>query len=74
MKTLGILALSLTAALALSAQLQSQIPAAPKTPLQVLQEMKVKNGQLLEKQAATLTRLDELQKQAAQLRFVAARS
>jgi hypothetical protein len=57
------------------AQLHSQAPAAAaKTPLELLQTMKAQNQALLEKQTATLVKLDELQKEAAQIRFMAKRS
>ena len=58
-----------------TAQLHSQAPAAAvKTPLELLQTMKAQNQTLLEKQTATLVKLDELQKEAAQIRFMAKRS
>jgi hypothetical protein len=59
-----------------AAQLHSQAPAAAaaKTPLELLQTMKAQNQALLEKQTATMVKLDELQKDAAQIRFMAKRS
>ena len=66
--------LLIVAAFTFGARVHSQNAAAPKTPLQQLQEMRAKNQLLLEKQTATLVRLDELHKQAAQLRFFTKRS
>ncbi|HEX8311013.1 MAG TPA: hypothetical protein VF614_06840 [Chthoniobacteraceae bacterium] len=57
-----------------SATLQSQTPGAPKSSLQSLQEMKARNQQMLEKQAKTLLQLDELQKEAQQIKALGARS
>ncbi len=63
------------AAFFVTAQLHSQAPAAAaKTPLELLQTMKAQNQTLLEKQTATMVKLDELQKDAAQIRFMAKRS
>ena len=62
------------AGLSFGATVHSQNAVAPKTPMQQLQEMRTKNQLLLEKQTATLVRLDELHKQAAQLRFFTKRS
>lgn len=74
MKTPILFSLTIAAAFTLTASLHSQSAAAPKTQLQQLQEMRAKNQQQLEKQTATLVKLDELQKQAAQLRFFTKRS
>ena len=58
-----------------TAQLHSQAPAAAaKTPLELLQTMKTQNQTLLEKQTATMVKLDELHKEASQIRFMAKRS
>ena len=59
---------------AITAQLHSQAPAAPKTPLEQLRMVRTQNQQLLEKQTATIVKLDELQKEAAQIRFMSKRS
>ncbi len=74
MKTLPLSLAVIFLACALTAGVQSQTSAAPKTPLQHLQAMKVENQKLLEKQAATLLRLDEVQKEATQVRFLTKRS
>jgi hypothetical protein len=73
MKTLTI---SLVAActLALTAHLHSQAPGAPKSPLQQLQDVKKKNQELLEKQGAALQKLEAIQKEAEQVKFLAKRT
>lgn len=68
MKTSLTLALSATALFVLASDLHSQAPAAPKSPLEILQTMKAKNQELLEKQAQTLQKLDELEKESVQLK------
>ena len=68
MKTFFSLTLSATALFALALKLHSQAPAAPKTPLQIIEAMKAKNAELLEKQAATLLQLDDLEKASGQLK------
>mgnify|MGYP001137379467 CR=1 FL=1 len=60
--------------LASSARLYSEAPEAPKTPLQMLQELKASNEALLQKQQQTLKRLEELKTQADQLRIFTKRS
>ncbi|MES2570884.1 MAG: hypothetical protein V4710_12630 [Verrucomicrobiota bacterium] len=56
-------------------RLYSQLaPVTVKTPLQQIQALKVQNQQLLEKQAATLTKLIEMEKEASQLKFLTKRS
>ncbi len=57
----------------LSIPLHSQSPAA-KGPLETIQAMKAQNAALLEKQAATLLKLDEIAKEAEQLKFFGKRS
>ena len=73
MKSFPIYLVAAMAAFSLTAALHSQSPAAPKTPLQHAQAIKLQNQQMLEKQAATLVKLDELQKEAAQIRFLTKR-
>jgi hypothetical protein len=51
----------------------SQTAPAPKTPLELLHAMKAKNQATLDKQAALLLKLDELQKEAAQVKFLSKR-
>jgi hypothetical protein len=73
MKAFLLFIVTAFAGLALTAELQSQAPAAPKTPLEQLRVLKAQNQQLLEKQTVTIVKLDELQKEAAQIRFMSKR-
>jgi serine protease inhibitor ecotin len=66
--------LTAAAVLALTANLHSQAPGAEKTPLQQAQALKAKNLELIEKQTQTLLKLDEIEKQAEQLKFFGKRS
>ena len=74
MKTLLPLALSVAALLTLGLNLHSQAPAAAKSPLEILQAMKVKNQELLQKQTQTLIQLEVLEKEAEQIKILAKRS
>ncbi len=74
MKALHIYLVAAMTAFSLTMRLHSQAPATPKTPLQQLQALKGQNDQVLQKQASTLVKLDDLQKEAAQIKFLAARS
>ncbi len=74
MKTLTLSVLAAGFTFALTAHLHSQAPAVAKSPLQQLQEMQVKNKELIEKQTATLQKLDALQKDAEQVKFLAKRT
>ena len=74
MKTLLSLALSVAALLALAADLHAQAPGAPKSPMQVLQAMKAKNQAIIEKQTQTLQKLDEIEKEAEQIKVLAKRT
>jgi len=74
MKTLLSLTLSAVALFAFALDLHSQAPVAPATPLQILQAMKAKNQQLIEKQTQTLQKLDELEKEADQIKTLAKRT
>lgn len=76
MKTFLSLTLSVAALLALAANLHSQAPApaAPPSPLQTLQAMKAKNQELIEKQTQTLQKLDEIEKEAEQLKIFGKRT
>lgn len=47
--------------------------AAPKSPLQFLQTMKAQNAALIERQNALLLKLEELHKEAAQIKFLSKR-
>ena len=59
--------------LGLALPLRSQV-AAPATSIQQLQTMKDANKKLLEQQEATLLKLDEIQKNAEQLRIFSRRT
>jgi len=67
-----IFALVLAALLGLAVRGHTQAPA-PKSPLQMLQAMKVQNQTQLDKQTALMTKLDELKDQAAQIKFLSKR-
>jgi hypothetical protein len=59
--------------LGLALPLRSQV-ARPATSIQQLQSMKEANAKLLEQQEATLLKLDEIQKNAEQLKIFARRT
>jgi hypothetical protein len=69
LRPLSLLALATACALALRAQ----TPATPKSPLEQLKAMKAANQAQLEKQAALLLKLEEVQKEAQQVRFLTKR-
>ncbi len=73
MKISTTLALVVAAVIGFAANLHSQ-GVAPKSTLDRLKEVKAKNDDLIEKQKATLTKLDEMDKQAEQMRFLTKRS
>ena len=52
---------------------QSQTAGVPKSTLQQLQEMKAKNKATLEKQEALLLKLEELNKDATQIKLLTKR-
>ena len=74
MKTILSHLLTAAAALALTATLHSQAPGPAKTPLQQVQALKAKNFELIEKQTQTLLKLDEIEKQSEQLKFLGKRT
>jgi hypothetical protein len=74
MKPLLVTLATCGVALLLSVTLLSQTPGAPKSSLQQLQEMKLRNQQIIERQAQTLLQLDALQKEAQQIKALGARS
>lgn len=74
MKAQTIFALAIAGLLALASQLYSQLPGAPKTPLEQLQVLKQKNKELLDRQNAVIEKLDALQKEAEQVKFLAKRT
>ena len=73
MKTLTLFLWSAAAVIALSGSLHSQ-NAPTKTPTETLQTIKAQNAALLQKQAATLLKLDEVAKEAEQIKFLGKRS
>ncbi len=74
MKKVLSLTLSLAAFLALALNLHSQAPVVAKTPAEILLAMKVKNQELIQKQTQTLQKLDELEKEADQIKALAKRT
>jgi hypothetical protein len=73
MKTSAPTLIALAALLALAVNLHSQ-GILPKSPIDQLKALKAKNAELIEKQTATLQKLDEMDKQAEQLRFFSKRT
>lgn len=68
-----LLAFTIAIALTLGVRVHSQSVTGPKSALQQLQAIKAANAALLEKQTAMLLKLDELQKDAAQTKFMVKR-
>lgn len=58
---------------ALVSNLRSQQFQAAKSPLQTLQQIKAANDAQIKKQTEMMTKLDELQKEAAQIKFLGKR-
>ena len=73
MKTFTIFLWSAVAIIGLGGSLQSQ-NAPAISPLEALQTLKTQNAALLEKQAATLLKLDDVAKEAQQIKFLGKRS
>ena len=71
MRTIIILAMA--ALLGLAVRSESQVSAQPKSSLQLAQAAKAANQTQLDKQAALLLKLDELQKEATQIKFLTKR-
>jgi hypothetical protein len=72
MKIPAPLTLTTAALFAVALNLYSQAPA-PKSATEQLTALKAANAALIEKQKATLLKLDEIAKQAEQMRFLGAR-
>lgn len=68
MKKFAPTLIAVAALLGLGLNLHSQ-GIAPKSPLDKLRATKAKNDEIIKAQAATLEKLDELDKQAEQMRF-----
>ena len=73
MKTVILLLIS-AIAFALGSVAHSQAPTAPQSSLQRLEAMKVTNKLLLERQTETLKKLEEMQLQSQQLKFLGKRA
>jgi hypothetical protein len=69
-----IFALATIFSLGAAALLHSQTAEPPKAPLEVLRALKASNAQLIDQQKKTLDGLDELQKNADQLKIYGKRS
>ena len=67
-----LLILAVAVALGTTLHVRSQAPL-PASPLEALQTIKAQNQKTLEQQNATLKKLEEIQKEAAQLRILARR-
>lgn len=73
MNARSLLIVVTAALLGLAVRGVSQAPAQAKSSLQMLQELKTTNQTQIDKQTALLGVLDELQKQATQLKFLTKR-
>ena len=67
------LALLASGILAFAVRAQTPAASAPKTTLQFLEELKVENAAMVQRQNALLLKLEELQKEASQIKFLAKR-
>lgn len=74
MKTFTISLFTAVLILAPANLLHAQAPGAPKTVLQQLQDIRQKNKEQIEKQAAAMQKLDALQQDAAQIKFLGKRT
>ncbi|HEV7867114.1 MAG TPA: hypothetical protein VGO90_05500 [Chthoniobacteraceae bacterium] len=74
MKPFTFLLLGLALTAGLTSDVRSQAAAPPRSALQQLQAIVVQNQQLIQRQAATVAKLEELQLQAQQLKFFGKRS
>lgn len=69
----ALIAFALALAITLGVRVHSQTVAGAKSAAQQLQAIKAANSVLLEKQTALMLKLDELQKEAAQTKFMVKR-
>jgi len=74
MKTLLIYTLVAVSTFGLTTHLYSQTPGGAKSPLQQLQEISRKNKELIERQNGALQKLEVMQKEAEQIKFLAKRT
>jgi len=72
MKKFAPAIIAVSALLGLVVNLHSQ-GLVPKTPVQKLRDIKAKNEEIIKAQNATLEKLDEVDKQAEQMRFFSKR-
>lgn len=68
MKKFAPALIAVAALLGLAVNLHSQ-GVTPKSPIEKLRTLKAKNEEIIKAQTATLEKLDELDKQAEQMRF-----
>ena len=73
MKKVFIFHVIVAALLLLAVNLHSQT-ALPKSPAEQLKALKTKNAVIIEQQRATLLKLEEMEKQAEQIRILGKRS
>ncbi len=73
MKTLTQPLIAVTALLVLAVNLHSQ-SLLPKSPVDQIKAIKAKNAEMIEAQKATLQKLEEMEKQADQIRILAKRA
>ena len=73
MNRTALLSFATALILALGVRVHSQSVTGAKNTIQQLESLKAANAALLEKQAAMLIKLDELQKEAAQTKFMVKR-
>ncbi len=74
MKTPAIFFAAVAVALALGSPAHSQNPTLPQTPIQRLEAIRTKNKQLIDKQTETLKKLEELELQSQQIKFLGKRT
>jgi len=72
-RTLPLIAIAAAVVLSFAGSVQSQTPGVPKTALQQLQAMRLQNKTTLEKQEALLLKLEELNKDATQIKLLTKR-
>jgi hypothetical protein len=72
MKSFTPALLAMAALLALAVHIQSE-GILPKSPVDKLRDLKAKNAEIIQKQTATLLKLEEMDKQAEQMRFFSKR-
>ena len=72
-RSISVVALITVLVASFATSVLSQNAAAPKSALEQLHVMKAKNQATLDKQAALLLKLEELQKEAAQIKFLTKR-